>query len=205
MERSLPLLADVPIARLRAEAPWRAVDFDALAASAPFPKDPSVADLIAGGESATVEFKSTARWDVVQNAKSRVMEGVILKTIAGFLNSHDGGTLLIGVQDGGSVCGIETDFGAWSKPADRDRDGSELWLIGGLLLQHFGMDRAPFLRVTFHSVDDLTVCQVDARPSDRPVYVRDGNNVIFHLRTGNQTEALPLDEAVQYIASRWPR
>ena len=65
-----------------------------------------VAALIAGGESGSVEFKSSLRWDLKKGERNRALEGVILKTLAGFMNS-EGGTLLIGVADDGGVVGIE--------------------------------------------------------------------------------------------------
>ena len=62
-----------------------------------------IQSLIATGESAVVEFKSSLRWDHVQRKRNKALELVIVKTIAGFLN-HDGGDLLIGV----AVCAGRT-------------------------------------------------------------------------------------------------
>jgi len=39
-----------------------------------------------------------------------VLETAVLKTIAAFLNSAEGGTLLIGVADDGTIHGIESDY-----------------------------------------------------------------------------------------------
>ncbi len=104
-----PFLADLPLNYLRAEAPWKAADFDALAG---FHADPAaeVAALVAAGESPRLEFKSTARWDVKQGTPSKVMEKVIVKTVAAFLNSAEGGTLLIGVADDGTALGAGRRF-----------------------------------------------------------------------------------------------
>ena len=57
--------------------------------------------MIAQGESANLEFKSSFRWDLRENKLNRALEGVILKTLAGYMNGK-GGTLLIGVADDGS-------------------------------------------------------------------------------------------------------
>ena len=46
--------------------------------------------LIKKDESQNLEFKSTLRWDVKQESVNKDLEKVILKTIAGFMNS-DGG------------------------------------------------------------------------------------------------------------------
>ena len=63
-------------------------------------------DLIADGESDTVEFKSTARWNIKAGQKGPEIEDAIVKSVAAFLNSG-GGTLLIGVADDGSVGTLE--------------------------------------------------------------------------------------------------
>jgi type I restriction enzyme R subunit len=48
--------------------------------------------LIRANESATLEFKSSARWDMRQNKPNKAMEETIVKTVAAFLNSETGGT-----------------------------------------------------------------------------------------------------------------
>ena len=61
------------------------------------------------GESKTLEFKSTLRWNTKEDRKDdKVITHSALKTVAAFLNT-DGGDLLIGVRDDGSIIGIERD------------------------------------------------------------------------------------------------
>ena len=69
----------------------------------------SAEELIQRGESKTLEFKSTLRWNLVEDGKDdqRVTHAA-LKTIAAFLNT-EGGDLLLGVADDGAVVGIERD------------------------------------------------------------------------------------------------
>lgn len=57
--------------------------------------------LIVGGESDTVEFKSTLRVNLHTKKLDKEMELEALKTVAAFLNSRAGGTLIIGVADDG--------------------------------------------------------------------------------------------------------
>ncbi len=106
---------------------------------APPAGDTAIATLITQGESATLEFKSTARWNLKEDKKDRTMEEVILKTIAAFLNTQ-GGTLLIGVDDAGDPIGLTPDYNTLQK---KNRDGFELWLMGDLLLKELGNDLAP--------------------------------------------------------------
>ncbi|MBN1223178.1 MAG: ATP-binding protein [Candidatus Aminicenantes bacterium] len=66
-------------------------------------------ELIKRGESKTLEFKSTLRWNLRENRKEdKVITLAVLKTIAAFLNTA-GGDLLLGVGDDGTVTEIERD------------------------------------------------------------------------------------------------
>ncbi len=65
--------------------------------------------LIRAGEGAHTEFKSTARWDVRQDKLNKAMERQIVKTIAAFSN-HEGGNLIVGVDDDGDAVGLEMGY-----------------------------------------------------------------------------------------------
>ncbi|MCK5915753.1 MAG: ATP-binding protein, partial [Deltaproteobacteria bacterium] len=52
--------------------------------------------IIARGESSHLEFKSSFRWDLKQNAVNKGLEHAVLKTLAAFMNT-EGGSLLIGI------------------------------------------------------------------------------------------------------------
>ena len=69
-----------------------------------------------GVESDTIEFKSSIvippcnRQNRHCTADPDIQRWAIIKTICGFLNSHDGGELYIGVRDNGYACGIQSDM-----------------------------------------------------------------------------------------------
>ena len=160
-----------------------------------------VRELIAGGESSALEFKSSLRWNLSEQRVNKVIELMTIKTVAGFLNS-DGGTLLIGVGDDGEPLGLQRDFETLSKKPDRD--GLELHLQQ-LFIRTFGEATASsFLTVNFHQIDSRDICQVTVESSDHPVYVEQkGQQAAFWLRVGNATRSLPIDEAVRHIQTRW--
>ncbi len=54
--------------------------------------------LISGAESKVVEFKSTARLNLITGDKDAGVEWAIVKSIAGFMNAN-GGTLVVGVVE----------------------------------------------------------------------------------------------------------
>ncbi len=173
---------------------------EAFKALAPKTADVQLAADIALGESATLEFKSSARWDMKENKANKAMEQVIVKTAAAFLNT-EGGTLLIGVDDSGTVLGLDHDFKTLGKK--QDRDGFELFLTT-LLLDEFGKDAAPSIQTTFHQPDGKDVCRVAFKPAPKPAFVKDGNAEHLYIRTGNSTRQLTTKEALAYCKQRWP-
>lgn len=56
------------------------------------------------------------------------LETASLKTIAAFLNSPAGGTLLIGVADDGTMVGLDSDYASLAKQGKDDADRFQLHL-----------------------------------------------------------------------------
>ena len=124
-----------------------------------------VRSLLDDGESAVVEFKSTARCNLHTGASDPVIAWAVIKTIAAFMNTH-GGTLLIGVDDHGRPAGIEPDY---PLVKGRDRDGWELWLTA-VVKTALGIVAATDLPVRFCTIDDRTIARIDVRPGAEPVF-----------------------------------
>ena len=167
--------------------------------------DAEILALIAQGESAQLEFKSTARWNLKEAKKDRTMEEVILKTVAAFLNTH-GGTLLIGVADDGSILGLQPDYQTLQK---KNRDGYELWLTNDLLLKEMGKDLAPYIAISFHVIDQQEICKITVQRAPEPVYVhiRDKAGQLeecFFIRTNNSTGKLDTPSAIaKHVTNHW--
>jgi uncharacterized membrane protein YeaQ/YmgE (transglycosylase-associated protein family) len=161
----------------------------------------AVAELIAAGESGTVEFKGSARRNRHTGERDDRLELVIAKTIAGFLNAH-GGTLLVGVADDGSVVGLDGDYAVTTKG---NRDGLELWLRD-YLSQRLGTEALLDIAVAFDVVDGHDVCRVDVAASSRPVFLSEPGRQTadLYVRAGNTTRRLRTDEAIGYVAERFP-
>ncbi|ACC85124.1 Eco57I restriction-modification methylase domain-containing protein [Nostoc punctiforme] len=175
---------------------------------APLTGDADIVELITTkDESSTLEFKSTARWDVDKNQKNPEMEQVILKTVASFLNTEKGGTLLIGVTDDKEIIGLDLDYQTFSKP--NKRDAYQLFLINDLLLPQLGKDLATLIDITFHEVERRDVCRIIVKPSPRPVSIEvktkgKKNQRCLFVRSGNLTSKLTTDEEIEnYCKSRW--
>ena len=76
-------------------------------------RDEEIAEMIAAGESQTVEFKETLRGLRGDGEPERA----VLKNIAGFLNS-DGGHLFVGISDNKEACGIEREIEGFEDEED---------------------------------------------------------------------------------------
>ena len=163
--------------------------------------DKDLSSMIRQGEGPYLEFKSSLRWDMAESRINRALEGVIMKTLAGFLNSHVGGTLLIGVADNGEIIGLEKDYQTLKKP---DQDGFEQAVMTAIS-SNLGADLCSFVHVLFHVVDGRHVCRLIVSPANRPVFIDQGNAQKFYVRTGGATRDLNIKEALDFIAGRWKR
>ncbi|MBA2391004.1 MAG: putative DNA binding domain-containing protein, partial [Geodermatophilaceae bacterium] len=170
-----------------------------------------IVELLGVGEAAALEFKSTLRTGVESGEVIKALETACVKTIAAFANSRDGGTLLIGVADDGSVHGLASDYVSLHKDGKDDRDRFQLHL-GQLLINAVGETVASTVSVQVHTVDGTDLCRVHVPPSGFPVeatvVVDKGGQTTkrpaFYVRIGNGTrEIVDAAERGKYIASRF--
>ena len=176
---------------------------------APPEGDPELVQLVRGGESDTLEFKSSLRVPVDGSPPSKeltaILEGVVLKEIAAFLNAQ-GGTLLIGVDDGGRGLGLKADYASSGKITDKD--GFERHLRG-LVDVALGKTVAASLRMTFPVLDGKEVARVDVPAGHDAAFLqvtdKNGNKRdAFYVRSGNKAEEIPSGkEQMKYARQRW--
>jgi len=158
----------------------------------------TIGDYIGAGESQTVEFKMSLRWDYKAGQVNKDLEKVVARTVSGFMNQK-GGTLVIGVTDEGDVCGIEKDFDTIRR---KDRDGWEEALVTALG-NYLSKEVAALVDITFSEVDGNTVAVLRADAGTRPVFLHDNNSAEFHVRSGNTTQMLDAKQAVEYIKTHF--
>jgi hypothetical protein len=187
-----------------------------------FRPDELLVDALQKGESPTVEFKESLRWglwkvpagqpdDQRKPADQKgIAEAIAVKTVAGFLNSRPGGTLLIGVADDRKIVGIDRDYDSLAKPGegpvgpDKKRDRFQLHLRD-LLATKIGRDISNLcVTMAIVSRDGKDVCLVHASPSPTPVYIAVPKGKALYLRVGAATVELDVEEAVAYCRERWP-
>ncbi|HEX9640702.1 MAG TPA: RNA-binding domain-containing protein, partial [Candidatus Krumholzibacteria bacterium] len=158
-------------------------------------------DLIKAGESKTLEFKSTLRWSLKEDRKDdNIVTHAALKTIAAFLNT-EGGDLLIGVADDGSIVGIEKD--------QLESDDKFMRHLAQVVRNGLGDRAGTCIDPKTQIVQGKTVCLVSCQRSPEPVFLKwkgieatpEGD---FYVRSGPGTVKLPPDSAQKYIHTRFP-
>jgi hypothetical protein len=151
-------------------------------------------DLIAGGESDKLEFKSTVRTNLATGEVDKRMEKAVLKTIVAFLNT-DGGTLLIGVSDDGEICGVDLD-------SFESLDKMNLHMTN-MIASAIGNGFIPY--INFKSIefeDGKYVIRVKCTPADKAVFLREGKNEQFYVRSGPSSVELTGMNLVNYVNNR---
>ncbi len=166
--------------------------------------DYGVEELIAMGETHHVEFKTTLRYDVREDKVNKVLEQVILKTIAAFSN-RDGGTLIMGVTDDMEVIGLENDYNTLR---EGNKDAFELHLRN-LINEAYGVEfTSGSISIQFPEVNDLEVCVLEVKQGNTPLYTtvmdkHGGKSKKFYVRSGNSSPELPLTEIASYVNNRF--
>ncbi len=150
--------------------------------------------LIQAGENEMVEFKSSIRYDYNRKTTNRELELVIAKTIVGFMNAK-GGKLMLGVDDDGNILGLEKDFKTL-KHKNRDGYEREIFRIIATLI---GQEACFKNHVFFYYLEEKEVCVVDVETSTVPVFLKNGTDTTFFVRTGNATYPLTVKETVEYL------
>ena len=132
--------------------------------------------------------------DIVRRNKGKSQ---ILKAIAGFSNSHPGGTLIIGVDDNLSVTGLEEDF----KDKRKSRDRWEQYIVD-IIKDKFNKDFQPqWLNQYFMDISDKTIFVIDILPNTKPIFI----DKQFYVRTGNVTQLLEFESVLKFIRDRFPK
>ena len=154
----------------------------------------TAADLVAMGETTRVEFKSTLRLNLHTGENDKKMEHACLKTIAAFLNSH-GGYLVVGINDDCEALGLEND-------GFPNEDKMNLHLVN-LMKQRLGAEHLVHVDPRFESFTEKRVLIVKCKPSNLPVFLKDGNTEQFYVRTGAATSELKPSEVQAYMKQRF--
>jgi len=166
---------------------------DELHGREPDTEEERILQLIAGGESSTLEFKSTVRFNLKSGKNGREIEHAWLKNVAAFLNSQ-GGCVLIGVADDGEIAGLESD--------NFDNQDKCLLHVTNLVKQCIGTGFHQYLHINIHNVYGKDVVEIQVEPSKVPAYLLQNKEEEFFIRSGPSCSKLTTSQAVTYIMER---
>ena len=164
-------------------------------------------------ESVHLEYKATLRTHADSGETFKPLETASLKTIAAFLNSREGGTLLIGVADTGTTHGLDADYASRTTKGADDRDWFQQHLAN-IISTSMGDAAASSVRPRIHHVDGHDICRVQVDPAAFPVdatvmYQKlngpKETQTEFFVRVANGTKSLDVVEKQKYILGRWPK
>jgi hypothetical protein len=157
-----------------------------------------LSDLISAGESDRLEFKASLRWDYKLKQVNKELTKRVAIAMAGMLNNR-GGTVLIGVEDNGKVCGIEQD---WTTLKREDQDGFGQ-AVSDTISEFLGLEFADLFKTTFERCSEKILCRISVRASLSPVFLRGENGREFYIRAGNTTRRLDSQATHSYIQHHW--
>lgn len=149
--------------------------------------------LIKAGESERLEFKSTVRWNLQKDKAGKEIEIAWLKGLVGFLNTT-GGVLLIGVEDDGTIAGIERD--------NFTNDDKCLRHIDSLISAHIGLEFSRFIHFSIIEIADKKIVEIRCHTSEIPAFLKKGEAEEFFIRTGPASRKLKPSQIIKYLASR---
>ena len=105
----------------------------------------------------------------------------VLKTVIAFLNT-EGGTLLVGVNDGGDIAGVDGEIDKFYKNRDKF-----LLHFKNLIKAKIGEEFYPFIEHKLTRVEGKYILLVECKKSQSPCYL---NNKEFYVRTNPATGKL---------------
>ncbi len=157
-------------------------------------------ELIKRGESKTLEFKATLRWSLKEDRQDDVViTHAALKTIAAFLNT-EGGDLLIGVADDGSIVGIEKDR--------LESDDKFMRHLAQVVRNGLGDRAGTCIDPKVQVVQGKAVCVVSCQRSPEPVFLKWRGTEAesrgdFFVRSGPGAIRLSRERADSFIMTRF--
>lgn len=116
---------------------------------------------------------------------------IIMKTIAGFLNSK-GGSLFIGVNDSGEIVGLQNDYSYFGKSTNSDKFERE---IRAIIVKSFNKDVNSQIEFKFLTSKNIEYCEIIIPSYDKPVSYNDN----FYQRQGNETRIITGNDLVYFF------
>jgi Putative DNA-binding domain len=162
----------------------------------------TVEQLIKSGESNQVEFKPTLLFNFSTGKAGIGIKGIIAKAICAFLNSREGGYLLIGVTDKGEIQGLEHDYSLANGKNPKDF----FLLEFDQMISHFlSFAIKSDVKGQFYELEAKEIFIVAVSPSkNRPIFLNGQQGKEFYVRGEASSQQLTdIEKIVNYCIDRW--
>ena len=176
-----------------------------------------IGELLGRGEDAWLELKSTFHVEADSGNPHKGVETAALKSVAAFLNSYDGGTLLLGVAEDdkghGVPFGLAGDYAQFHKEGHGD-DDRFLLAFNDRMIASMGAAAIANITTEIVTVDGKDICRVHVKPCGFPVeakvtiidkkgqHIKQTNR---YARINNKTHKFSNDdEWEKFKSQRWP-
>ncbi len=161
-----------------------------------------VRGLVREGENKTIEFKQSLSLNIKrfvhsgEKSREQEIENSALKTVVAFLNT-EGGTLLIGVSDDGSIPGISRELSFFYQKSE---DKFMLYWVE-LLKTRVGIEYYPYIDAKIVDVGGSLVVVVDCVPSPDPCFLEND----FYVRIHPASYKLSGPKMIAYVKSHFTK
>ena len=154
--------------------------------------------IIRAGESGVVEFRTSMRWDIRAQKVNVEVGKDLLRSIAAFMNAR-GGVILVGINDDGTVRGLEDDLRTLKKP----NQDNLLFAFSDMLSRWEMTEYFSLIESYFLTIEDKLIFVIEVGRSESPVWFQSGEE--FYIRVGPTDRRLNSREALSYINNHWIR
>mgnify|MGYP000744379132 CR=1 FL=1 len=163
-------------------------------------RESALEQLIAQGESERLEFKSTMRYNRRAHRPDKEMEREIARTICAFMNT-EGGTLIIGVDDDGTVVGLEDDFSTLG--GAKNRDGF-MRAFANITKDFFSSPLSSGYSAHFGELQgEQLIYVVEVQRGEEPVFCLFDGEKEFYIRRQSTTQKLDVEATWKYISGHF--
>ena len=149
-----------------------------------------ILELVRSGEGGRLEFKQTQRFNLKSGKNGKEIEHACLKTVSAFLNT-EGGTLLIGVADDGTVTGFDED--------GFESDDRALLHFNNLVDRHVGTEFSRYIDSAVIEAGGRKVLRVHCVPTSVPAILDTGKEEEFYVRSGPASRSLTLKQFHEWL------
>ena len=155
-------------------------------------------ELIEKGESNTLEFKESFRYNIKTNLNDKSLKDEVSKAVCGMLNSQ-GGLVLIGVTDDKTIKGIQRDLNLYGKGGKLNQIDKLLIDLNKHITDSVGVISKKLLNIKMVEIEANNLIKIEVQLSNEPVFHFEER---FYFRDGPRTIQLSGNKMYDYISDR---